>query len=72
MNTSKLNAENDLDMVRQMNSRDCPSGRKTERYSPARLLKQRLELPGDVSVSVEKLNGRLMVRIDQPARPDPQ
>jgi hypothetical protein len=68
MNAFKPNAEKDLGANCDAKSHDCPPKRKTERYSPSRLLRQRLELPGDVLVSVEKLNGRLMVRIDQPAQ----
>jgi hypothetical protein len=40
--------------------------RKVKRYSPDRLLRQKLVLPGDISVSAEKHNGRIVVRVETP------
>jgi len=40
--------------------------RKVQRHSPDRLLRQKLVLPGGVTVSAEKHKGRLMVRFEWP------
>jgi len=37
-----------------------------QRYSPDRLLRQKLVLPGDITVSAEKHKGRLVVRVESP------
>ena len=41
--------------------------RKVERYSPNRLLRKKLILPGDIAVSAEKHRGRLVVRVESPS-----
>jgi len=41
-------------------------GRQVKRYSLARLLRERLSLPGDVTLSAEQNNGRLLVCIEMP------
>jgi hypothetical protein len=41
--------------------------RRVQRLSPARLLRQKLVLPGGVTVSAEKHQGRLVVRVETPA-----
>jgi hypothetical protein len=38
--------------------------RKVRRYSPDRLRRQKLSLPGGVVISAETHNGRLVVRIE--------
>jgi len=47
-----------------------PSGqrpkRRVQRLSPARLLRQKLDLPGGITVSAERHKGRLVVRFDMP------
>jgi hypothetical protein len=43
--------------------------RRVVRHSPQRLLRQPLKLPGDVTVSAERNQGRLMVRVEMPERP---
>jgi len=40
--------------------------RKVQRHSPDRLLRQKVVLPGDIIVSAEKHNGRLVVRVESP------
>jgi hypothetical protein len=40
--------------------------RKVQRHSPHRLLRQKLVLPGDITVSAEKHKGRLVVRVESP------
>ena len=40
--------------------------RRVERHSPHRLLRQKLVLPGGVTVSAEKHRGRLVVRVESP------
>ena len=43
-----------------------PPKRKVQRHSPDRLLRQKLVLPGDITVSAEKHKGRLVARIESP------
>jgi len=43
-----------------------PTLRKVQRYSPDRLLRQKLVLPGAISISAEKHKGRLVVRVESP------
>jgi len=38
--------------------------RKVQRHSPHRLLRQKLVLPGGVTVSAEKHKGRIVVRVE--------
>jgi hypothetical protein len=45
------------------------SGRKVQRHSPDRLLRRPIQLAGGVTVSAEKHNGRILVRVEMP-RPD--
>ena len=40
--------------------------RRVQRHSPQRLLRQKLVLPGGITVSAEKHNGRLVVRVESP------
>ena len=40
--------------------------RKVQRHSPDRLLRQKLVLPGDITISAEKHKGRLVVRVESP------
>lgn len=40
--------------------------RKVQRHSPDRLLRQKLVLPGGITVSAEKHKGRLVVRVESP------
>ena len=40
--------------------------RRVQRHSPDRLLRQKLVLPGGITVSAEKHKGRLMVRVETP------
>ena len=40
--------------------------RRVRRHSPDRLLRQKLFLPGDITVSAERHNGRLVVRVESP------
>lgn len=46
--------------------REVPPKRKVQRHSPDRLLRQKVDLPGDITISVEKHKGRLVVRVDSP------
>ena len=46
--------------------RTNPPERKVQRHSPHRLLRHKLVLPGDVTVSAEKHKGRLVVRVETP------
>jgi hypothetical protein len=39
---------------------------RVERHSPNRLLHKPVQLPGGVTVSAERHNGRLMVRVESP------
>jgi hypothetical protein len=58
------------------NSADLPSGppptdrqvllRRVQRHSPHRLLRQKLVLPGGITISAEKHRGRVMVRVEVP------
>jgi hypothetical protein len=40
--------------------------RKVQRHSPDQLLQRKVVLPGDITVSAEKHNGRLVVRVESP------
>jgi hypothetical protein len=40
--------------------------RRVQRYSPDRLLRQPVALPGGVTVSAEKHKGRIVVRVESP------
>jgi hypothetical protein len=40
--------------------------RKVQRHSPHRLPRQKLVLPGHITVSAEKHKGRLVVRVESP------
>jgi hypothetical protein len=40
--------------------------RKVHRLSPARLLRQKLDLPGGITLSAERHRGRLVVRVEVP------
>jgi len=40
--------------------------RKVQRHSPDRLLRQKVVLPGGITVSAEKHKGRLVVRVESP------
>jgi hypothetical protein len=46
-----------------------PNKRKVHRLSPARLLRQKLDLPGGITVSAERHRGRLVVRVESPDEP---
>jgi hypothetical protein len=46
--------------------REAPPKRKVQRHSPDRLLRQKLVLPGEITVSAEKHRGRLVVRVESP------
>ena len=43
-----------------------PAWRRVQRHSPDRLLRQKLVLPGEITVSAEKHMGRLVVRVESP------
>ena len=49
----------------QKNDAERPK-RKVQRYSPDRLLRQKLVLPAATTVSAEKHKGRVMVRFEVP------
>jgi hypothetical protein len=40
--------------------------RRVQRHSPHRLLREKLVLPGGVTISAEKHRGRVMVRVEMP------
>jgi hypothetical protein len=40
--------------------------RRVQRHSPHRLLRQKLVLPGGITISAEKHGGRLVVRVEMP------
>ena len=54
-----------INVVRMTKPQKQPK-RRVQRLSPARLLRQKLELPGGITVSAEKHKGRLVVRVDSP------
>ena len=39
---------------------------RVQRHSPHRLLRKKLVLPGGITISAEKHNGRVMVRVEVP------
>lgn len=41
--------------------------RRVQRHSPHRLLREKLVLPGGITISTEKRRGRVMVRIEAPS-----
>jgi hypothetical protein len=53
-------------MENEINKRAERSRRKVQRHSPHRLLRKKLVLPGDITVSAEKHKGRLVVRVESP------
>ena len=40
--------------------------RKVQRHSPDRLLRQKVVLPGAITISAERHRGRLVIRVESP------
>jgi len=43
-----------------------PSKKKVQRYSPDRLLGEKITVPAESTLSTEKHRGRMMVRVESP------
>ena len=62
----KSHSKRRVPATQDVHSPSADRKRKVQRHSPDRLLRQKLVLPGDITVSAEKHKGRLVVRVESP------